>query len=73
MTVMALLLDEFSEIAQLDPVNLAPLLMLRSVPDVPLRQRQAELFNPPAATDEAETVTVLIVLLKASRKNVLIG
>jgi hypothetical protein len=70
MTVMALLLDESSETAQLDPVNLAPLLMARSVPDVPSRQRQAELFSPPAATDEAETVTVLIVFLKAPMKNV---
>ena len=69
-TVMALLLVEFSLIAQLPPVNLALLLILRSVPVVPSRHRQSEMFRPPAATDVAETVTVLIVLLKAPRKNV---
>jgi hypothetical protein len=67
---MALLLDEFSLTAQLDPVNEEPLLIARSVPVVPSRHRQSETFCPVAVTDEAETVTVFIELLKAPRKNV---
>jgi hypothetical protein len=67
---MALLLVEFVLIAQLPPVNWESLLILRSVPDVPCRQRQSEMFKPPAATEVAETFTVLIDLLKAPRKNV---